>query len=444
MALVFIYSLFQMCFVIYFLLKKIYHKTGYRYNPFFLGGLIVLLYNSLGPILIFLNIDAIAFNWEQWCIEEGITNDNILISQLLLSLIGFLFIQIGVQFKNYIFIFQNKLKNKILENYYFYFYLCLALVLLQIYFILTGSFTLGGLSDEEIEKGINPLLAIVYPYFYIIPFISGIFIFKKKHFIFWIAILTIQLFWFFFMNKRSLFIGSTLFLCSINDWSFLKLKVKNSVLITVTILSFVGFSTLFQKLRLIGLNNLSFFSTDLNEIAFYLNNIDNDLFNDVSAQYTAIRPFSSHLPIAHFINIFDSHKISLLRGESIVNAFLNSLPGNFFIKKDLISVNEALYFSHFHSLFDYVDIGDTVILQGLIDFGYLGVPLYLFVVYLFLTTLIHFSFRFNINSFFMTIFWSQLFILSFNAYEESFSEYFISLRVMISSYVISLLLKIKN
>ena len=444
MALVFTYSLFQMCFVIYFLLKKIYHKTGYRYNPFFLGGLIVLLYNSLGPILIFLNIDAIASNWEQWCIEEGITNNNILVSQILLSLIGFLFIQIGVQFKKKIFIFQKKLKNKILEHYYFYFYLSLALVLLQVYFILTGSFTLGGLSDEEIEKGINPLLAIVYPYFYIIPYIGGIFVFKKKHFIFWIAILTIQLFWFFFMNKRSLFIGSTLFLCSINDWIFLKLKVKNFALIAVAILAFISFSTLFQKLRLIGLNNLSFFSTDLNEIAFYLNNIDNDLFNDVNAQYTAIRPFSSHLPIAHFINIFDSHKISLLRGESVFNAFLNSLPGSFFVKKDLISVNEALYFSHFHSLFDYVDIGDTVILQGLIDFGYLGVAVYLFAIYFLLLTLINFLFSFKINSLFSVVFWSQLFILSFNAYEESFSEYFISIRVMISAYIISLLLKIKN
>ncbi|WP_028521863.1 hypothetical protein [Runella limosa] len=443
MIAIFLFSFIQVVFSIILFANKIIENTKYRYNPFFLGGIITLLYNSIGPISVFLNVSAIASNWEQWCNEEGINNTNILIAQVLLCFLGTSFIFIGFIFSTKIYNFQKKLKINLLNNYNFYFYLCIFLVFLQIYFTLNGSFTLGGVSDDELEDGINPVLSIVYPYFYIVPFVSGLFIKIKKNTKIWILIILIELFWLFFMNKRSLIIGILIFLSSINHWNFIKINTKNLFLYlfySVTLFSFVN---IFQKLRFIGLNNLSFLSTNIDDILYYTNTIDDDFFKDISAQYAAIRPFSSHLPIARFLSNLESHNLTLLNGKGIINTFYNSLPGSFFIKKDLIKVNEALYSQHFNSLFDYTDIGDTIILQGLTDFGYWGIFVYLLFIYLFfyisLEYIIHLF-----DSFTGIVFWTQTFILSLNAFEESFSEYFIYIRSIFFAIFISIILKIFN
>lgn len=414
----------------------------YRNNPFIVGSFIFFIYLGLAPIITYNKINIISTSWQQWLIEEGINNRYLIKSQILLNIWGVTILLLGFILSTFFRSIHTSILGYLSKKYFFFTVLSLFLLASQIYFAINGQFALGGFSENAIENGISPVLAILFPCFFLLPFLSGYYIKIKAKFLFvWYFILLLQLPWLLLMNKRSLIIGIYLFI--FNYYSFETLKITWKKILSGSLLCFfiiLAFNA-FQSLRLYEFNTI--INNQDYELLFNIfTDIDTSVLEEANDIYTAKRFFATHLPVARFCYIYETFDIHLLNGEGVMNAFKVATPGNFFFNKENILVNEPLYTKRFGSLMDFDDVGDTIILQGLIDFGYIGIGLYICAF----LGLIYFAYkiiRFANNYFVLLLFFIQIIMLSMNLYEETFGDVFVFIRFVISisifSYITSFL-----
>jgi hypothetical protein len=421
---------------------KYFSKPQFRNNPFIMGGWVYSIYLGLAPLLLYFNIELVVVDWNQWLSQEGFDNKSILTSQLLLNIFGMFLIVIGKKLNIFFDSFYKKLFKDLLKKESFFINLCLLLSGFQVYFILTGKISLGGISKSAIEGGIDPTLSILFPCFYVIPFLSGIYIkFKSKKKLLWLLILVLQIPWLFLLNKRSMFLGIYLFSITFYCFEHLKITRKSILFFFIYVALFAFSASIFQRLRTIGLNNIineqEYFKLD-----YILENpelLDNALMSDDNQHYGVTRPFSTHTPISRFCYLIENQDIFLLEGEGIINTIKNATPSNFFFNKESIFVNEELYSHRYGSQFDYDDAGDSIVLQGLIDYGYYGVIVYsiLFFILCYVCFLILVTHTSSIVS---VLYLTQMVNLLLNSYEDTYGDVFGFIRILVVVSVIDILI----
>jgi hypothetical protein len=204
-------------------------------------------------------------------------------------------------------------------------------------------------------------------------------------------------------------------------------------------------STFFQGLRIIGLNNI-INNQEYYKFEFIFQNpeiLEDDVVNESNKTYKVSRPFSTHIPISRFLYLIENQDIFFLKGEGLINTFKNATPSNFFFDKERVFVNEVLYSYKYGSVFDYDDTGDSIVLQGLIDYGLLGVIIYsilfFFLFYICFILLVKHS-----SVLVYVLFLCQTVNLLLNSYEETFGEVFSFIRILIViSFLSALILNIK-
>jgi hypothetical protein len=420
---------------------KYISKPQFRNNPFIMGGWVYFIYLGLAPLLLYFNIELVVVDWNQWLSQEGFDNKSILTSQLLLNIFGVFLIIIGKNLNFFFNSFYKELFKDLLKKEAFFISLCLLLSGFQVYFVLTGKISLGGISKNAVEDGIDPTLSILFPCFYVIPFLSGLYTkFKSKKKLLWFLILILQIPWLFLLNKRSMFLGIYLFSITFYCFEHLKITQKNILFFFIYFVLFALSASIFQRLRIIGLNNI------INEQEYYkldyiLKNpelLENEFISDDNQHYSVTRPFSTHIPISRFCYLIENQDIFLLEGEGLINTIKNATPSNFFFNKESIFVNEVLYSHRYGSQLDYDDAGDSIVLQGLIDFRYSGVIFYsiLFFISFYICFLILVTHTSSIVS---VLYLTQMVNLLLNSYEETYGELFSFVRILVVVSVIDIL-----
>ena len=432
-----------------FTFKKLYScilNPKYRNNPFIMSAWVYFIFLGSAPLLLYTNIELIESDWNQWIYQEGFDNKSILKAQLVLNIFGtFLFI-IGNRLSFFFIKFYNIIFNNLSNNLFYFTFLSLILSVFQVYFIVTGKISLGGISKNALIDGIDPVLSFLFPCFYVIPFLCGFYVkFKKKVNILWVLILLLQIFWFFLLNKRSMFLAIYLFSLSFYRFEYLKFSRKNIYILSIFIFLFYVSATVFQGLRTIGLNNI-INNQEYYKLEFIFQNpeiLEDDVVIESNRTYKVSRPFSTHIPISKFFFLIENQNIFFLNGEGLINTFKNATPSNFFFDKERVLVNELLYSYKYGSLFDYDDTGDSIVLQGLIDYGLGGVIVYsllfFFLFYACFIVLVKHS-----PVLIYILFLCQTVNLLLNSYEETFGEVFSFVRILIViSFISALVLNIK-
>jgi len=104
---------------------------------------------------------------------------------------------------------------------------------------------------------------------------------------------------------------------------------------------------------------------------------DSDELKNASAFNLEIRALSTVAAVAHYEKLTSSGDIQLGKGLEIYNNFLKSTPSNYFVDKSSVLVMEVLASKLTEGkVRPHKDLGGTLILESMIDFGKFGVILY--------------------------------------------------------------------
>ncbi len=262
-----------------------------------------------------------------------------------------------------------------------------GITLTELILIVSGKVTLQGeslIGKDKQNLEVNPIVALINPIACLAAFIAGYQYASTKNKQI-LLLLFIQFIWFFLWGRRQIVFFS--FLVFIGFYFDKKIILETLRIKGIQRVMFVGFifflvlvaANFYQQLRTIGgvavLQNVSLQS--LQKVFQLYQSSDSDELKNASAFNLEIRALSTVAAVAHYEKLTSSRSILLGNGEEIYNNFLKSTPSNFFVDKSSILVMEGLASKLTNGkVRPHKDLGGTIILESMIDFGSFGVVLY--------------------------------------------------------------------
>lgn len=273
-------------------------------------------------------------------------------------------------------------KREVLLPFFVY-----SITFIEFMLIITGKVTLQGESlvgkdRDNIE--VNPLVAIVNPIACLAVFLSTYLYSNTKNRKL-IILLVIQFIWFFLWGRRQIaFFAFLAFVGLYYDKEILINKITRTgfqkiVLVSVVFLVVASAARFYQHLRTIGgvavLQNVTISS--LQKVIKLYRTSDNSELRHASEFNIEIRALSTVAAIAHYDKLIENGGIQYGNGLEIYNTMLKSTPSNYFVDKASIPVMEALASELTGGkIRSNRDLGGSLILESMIDFGRAGVFIY--------------------------------------------------------------------
>jgi hypothetical protein len=141
----------------------------------------------------------------------------------------------------------------------------------------------------------------------------------------------------------------------------------------------VSSAQLFHQLRILGsvgiLQDLNMKS--LARVARLYNTSDAEELKFGNAYNVEIRALSTAAAVAKYDQVINSKDIQFGYGQEIYNSFLKATPSGYFVDKASIPLMESLAsILTSGAIREDRDMGDSLIVEGMMDFGYFGAILY--------------------------------------------------------------------
>ena len=187
----------------------------------------------------------------------------------------------------------------------------------------------------------------------------------------------------------------------------------------------------YQQLRTVGgvavLQNVTI--TSLRKVINLYQSSDNIELKKASEYNVEIRALSTVAAVAHYEKLLASGGVQLANGQELYNNFLKATPSNFFVDKSSVLIMEGLA-SKLSSgkIRANRDLGGTLILESMIDFGRLGVYIYPLVLTIIILAFFWMLVRVN-NPFVMLWFVIALDYSMLSMVESSIGDLFLAMRV---------------
>ncbi|MFN8358263.1 MAG: hypothetical protein U0Y10_27620 [Spirosomataceae bacterium] len=364
----------QFLYTLYLVFSNI-NQPSYRNNPLMTGAWFYFLYLSIGPLVIIFEIGT-SYTGESFLHNVGIDYRSMLITQLLLNILGIVTWYLGLWVNSRIEIQLATGIEHILKYSRYYTYASVLGVGLQIYLFWSGQVFLGGFDTTQ---GLTVFTSLGPIFLSCIPLIGGVLIQKKYYQITWLLILLIQLMWLVFFGKFRLIVAVYLFSVTYFNQQTLWSKANLYKILALSILLF-GAGNLYQLFHFYDLNTALRHRSDRTAWQRFSSDFKlNERYTQKQNVYFTYRIQTSHLPIARMVYLYHQGQLKPLGGEDLVGNVKNSTPANLVYDKKKLLLDEALYEKRFGSIFPFPDIGNTIVLQGLVDFwiggvlGYMGI-----------------------------------------------------------------------
>ena len=347
-----------------------------RLNFLIWAGIVPVLYNSLGALLTISTINYIT--WEEYINYDNTTNEDycnaLSIIVIYCSCILFLAIFFNAFLQKFTEVFSQdypKIRNILL----------FGLIGIQIYLIISGIVSYAGMSNGQTNGNVPIIYAIFNPLFPVVPFLLA----RKLRSSFGYIIILLCVFEFFYFllsGKRMLLNFLLLFFLSyyLKD-HFLLFSKKNLLVLIVSIPIYFILSNVFMLYNGIRtFNNKStltsgFSISGLVEIYKITSDVDKELIEESFSRYTSIRAILSLQPIA-IVSYIQRTGGEHLYGKDLINSLKEALPGNYYVDKNANLTGEVLYQKEYLGKFNHDDLGNSIPLQGYVDFGIVGVLIY--------------------------------------------------------------------
>ena len=314
-----------------------------------------------------------------------------------------------------------------------------GITLIEFMLIASGKVTLQGESLIGRDKSnieVNPFVSIINPIACLAVFLSA-YLFTKTKDKKLLLLLLIQFVWFFLWGRRQIvFFTFLTFIGFFYERKIIlsKLTVRNLRMMVVSAALFfmvINAAKFYQQLRTVGgvavLQNVTI--TSLRKVINLYQSSDNIELKKASEYNVEIRALSTVAAVAHYEKLLASGGVQLANGQELYNNFLKATPSNFFVDKSSVLIMEGLA-SKLSSgkIRANRDLGGTLILESMIDFGRLGVyiyPLVLTIIILaFFWMLVHVNNPFVMLWFVIALDYSMLAMV-----ESSIGDLFLAMRV---------------
>lgn len=262
-----------------------------------------------------------------------------------------------------------------------------SITLLEFMLIVTGKVTLQGesLLGKDMENiEVNPLVAIVNPIACLAVFLSA-YLFSRSKDKKLILLLIIQFIWFFLWGRRQIvffaflaFVGfyynTAILLNRLTKEGFRKILLAAILFVIVTTAA-----QFYQQLRTIGgvavLQNVTI--TSLQKVLKLYWASDNSELRRASEYNIEIRALSTVAAVAHYDKLLEAGGVKQGDGLEIYNNLLKATPSNYFVNKASVPVMEALASELTGGkIRSNRDLGGSLILESMIDYGRMGVIVY--------------------------------------------------------------------
>ncbi len=410
-----------------------------RFNPFLVLSLIYTIQFSISIISAHFNKIVV---WDELLrYNDFITSNNILNALMftyffsLLTLIFSYFFSMTKLWSNA----QQFVKIALLKERVSISLFAIIITFVELLLIVTGQVTLQGesLLNKDLENmQVHPAVAIINPIACVAVFICS-YLYAQSHQKKWTLLLFIQFIWFFFWGRRNivyfvllLFLGY-FFEKKIKIYFINFKRFKNAITVSLLLGFVLVAANFYNQLRVVGgveiLQTLSFKS--LIEVAKVYTESDVKELKLENSYNLEIRPLSTTAAIARYDKLLSSGSINLGYGLEFYNSILKAAPSDYIVKnKASIPLMEPLcYILTNGAISEKEDIGDSLIIEGMIDFGYVGIFIYP-VILLFVTYSAFSFFLFFKNSIVMLFFVITIFFTMLTMAEGGIGVLFLALR----------------
>lgn len=380
-------------FTIYFTLKLFMRFPTERFNPFLI---LSIIYTAQFSISTLLSKSNVIVTWDKLLLYyDGINNMNVLNAHILAYAFSFLtllcafFLSLTKLWSTAHRLLSNALRNDRKALAFF----TIIISVTELLLIVTGQVTLQGesLQDKNLQDlEVNPFVAIVNPIACVAVFITA-YLYSNTRQKRWILLILVQFVWFFLWGRRNIgYFGFLVFLGFFFDrrvqvlfnWRGIKSAATALFLVGVIVAS----ANLYHQLRIVGgvglLQDLNVHNVST-VTQLYLESDSEEL--KVANEFNKeVRALSTTAAVSKYDKILRSQDVRYGYGFEIYNSLLRATPSGYFVDKAETPVMEGLASILTNNAVKYDwDIGDSLILESMIDFGYWGVliyPLVLFII----------------------------------------------------------------
>lgn len=314
-----------------------------------------------------------------------------------------------------------------------------SIAIIEFMLMVTGKVTLQGESLIGRDKSnieVNPFVSVINPIACLAVFLSA-YLYTKTKDKKLIILLVMQFLWFFLWGRRQIVFFTILaFIGFFYEHKIIlsKLTVRNVRMVVFSAVLFfivIVAARFYQQLRTIGgvavLQNVTISS--LRKVINLYQSSDNIDLKKASEYNVEIRAISTVAAVAYYDKLLASGGIQLANGQEMYNNLLKTTPSNFFVDKSSILVMEGLASKlSGGKIRASRDLGGTLILESMIDFGRMGVYLYPFIITIIILAFFWVLVRVN-NPFVMLWFVIVLVYSMLSMVESSIGDLFLAMRV---------------
>lgn len=352
-----------------------------RFNFFFAFLLFFEIFYLQGFYIPYYKVSSTDIQtWDAFLNMQNINNHDVALSFIVINVFGLFFYFLGVLIQP---IYNDIDYEEIFRKYKKQFYILIFCLSLYEFLLITGGVMSIQGEFNAVDKGnkVNPYLAFVTGVFQLAVIPIGYYfryLTKENRIIKIVLVFSIlvQLV-FFFMNGRRMqmfFFVNLAVGYWINDKITFRLLRKKIVPIVVSGFILFSLTQVYQLVRFSGALQIlqkNDWATIV-EIYDMVSLVDAQDFKQSSSVNLILRPFASVAGFATVLHYHANDMASFAYGISFKNSVLVNTPSDVFVDKSHLPIQEELLSSLIATHPYFEDLGDTIIAESYLDFGFFG------------------------------------------------------------------------